>query len=187
MMLEQARCIEVVEPPAGAAIDETQIRSVSGGGAVLAKRLEPIKFGQYRSAVGNELRKLRCVHVATCRCPRDIGEDEAKAFFAAVVVAALKFYRTNRDGQCGLRVNVFCDREQAVGEGDRTGGRQDEAYLITFIVRPGGNIALVVLHYRYAAGHAGYRHGFILTVVSPKATVAEGVASFYGATPEAAR
>lgn len=184
MMLHHAKFVDACAPVPGAVLDVRAIRAVSGGGPIHARRLGAIHRGQFCRAVGNELRQLRCVQVATCRCARDIGEDEAKAFFAAVIVAALKFHRTDRDGQCGLRVNVFCDREQAVGESDGPGGRQDEAYLITFVVRPGGDLSLVVLHYRYAVDHTGYRHGFILSVVSPKATVVEGVAAA-SATPEA--
>lgn len=187
MMLDHALFVDAREPAPGAILDTRAIRTVSGGGSIPARRLWPVHRSQLCRAVGNELRKLRCVQVATCRCPRDIGEDEAKAFFAGFIVAALQFYRTDRDGQCGLRVNFFCDREQAVSEGDGSGGRQDEAYLISFVVRPGGYLSLVVLHYGYAFGHAGYRHGFILSVVSPKATVAEGVAFAITnrATPEA--
>jgi hypothetical protein len=186
MTLDQARIIQAFPPQAGSVIDPARVRTVSGGGPVLSQRLWPIKFSKFRRAVRNEFRKASRVHVATCRCPRDIGEDQAKAFFAAVIMAYLQFYRMDRDGQCGLRVNFLCDGEQPVGERDGSGGGQDEAYLITFIIRPGGYLSLVVLHYRRAAGHVGYRHGLILSVVSCIPTVAEGVAAA-NATPEAAR
>jgi hypothetical protein len=184
MSLDHVRIIEARPPRAGAAINFERIRYIGGGAPVLARRLWPIDVLHRSAAGGGHFRKAGDVHVAACRCPDDVFEHEAHAFFAKVIMAYLQFYRIDGNGQRGLRIDFFCDGQKAVGERDGGSGRQNEAVRVTFIFRPQSHFPIVVLHYRNAAGHARHRHGFILSVGVASQTVAEGVAAA-NAIPEA--